>query len=880
MNPGKGLKTYIVLLALVLLINTASAADFPDGSITGEARIGLLKFQVKQLQQQVLHSLIMKQKDPAQSPDLKAVEAILHRYQLLGARSRISGLMDQPEFAATMNTLGRRVYEMKRLAHQQTPGPAKTFTGTGAQLPRLTPGFASGPNDACENSSPIQDGVTIQGDTCGATADGFSSCSYGPGPDVWFRYTAQEDGPVLANLVDTTAWMTVSVHSGCPGVIENEIACGEYGRAVFDAQAGETYLIRVAGIDETEIGGFRLSVHPSGSIVGDVIDSYSSSPIQDASVDLIDTEDNYVDSTTTDRTGHYSFQGVSAATYFIVAHDDNGHLAQLYDHLPMADPVTGTPVIVKDDQTTGPIHFALDPGGSISGHLRDAKTGSPITEGYTIAETADDPYAGFGFLDENGAYRVSGLPAGFYYIRTSTYAYLDELYDNVACPGSGCELAGGTPVAVNLGQETSGINFDLDLGATITGKVWAPKGPGVGEYDVEVDIVNSQGEYVGWSYIDDSGNYSVPGLPTGTHFAVAYMYEPYFSRSPYVDQIYKSIPCFLENCDVTTGKPLSLVTGKITDNINFKLSMGGLIAGRVIDSNTGKPLMDVRVQAFDQDGNWVSSGSTNKKGVYEVPTLNTGRYYAVARSETHLGQLYPATPCDEGCDVTAGTPVDVKYGLKTGRVDFQLQEGGRISGTVLGGDGNPLSYVELGLFDLAGNGLSFVESDENGGYNIPGLETGNYFIRTFNYDNYLDKAYHDADCSPGSCDFSKANSVAVVAGQNTPDINFVLDATGGGIAGTITDALDGMPIRGFVEIFDSTGQSASFGFGDSCGRYRSEGALPSGSFFVKTDEWEYQNELYNNLICPDGCDPTTGTPVSVTSGSTTDGIDFSLEPEN
>ena len=55
---------------------------------------------------------------------------------------------------------------------------------------------------------------------------------------------------------------------------------------------------------------------------------------------------------------------------------------------------------------------------------------------------------------------MEGLPTGFYVVFTEDFqglGYIREYYDNVSDQGS------VTPVAVTAEQETTGINFTLDI---------------------------------------------------------------------------------------------------------------------------------------------------------------------------------------------------------------------------------------------------------------------------------------------------------------------------------------------------------------------------------------------------------------------------------
>src|SRR5207237_825302 len=119
--------------------------------------------------------------------------------------------------------------------------------------------------------------------------------------------------------------------------------------------------------------------------------------------------------------------------------------------------------------------------------------------------------------------------------------------------------------------------------------------------------------------------------------------------------------------------------------------------------------------------------------------------------------------------------------------------------------------------------------------------------------------------------------IVVTISVNTPGINFALDF-GGSISGMVTDAATNAASASGIDIYDSTGNFASYGYTDSSGNY-AVGGLPTGNYFAVTGNYSgYVDELYNNIICPRGnCDPTTGTPIAVTVSNNTPGINFPLD---
>src|SRR5262245_26914820 len=142
-----------------------------------------------------------------------------------------------------------------------------------AALLLAAPASAQPANDNCANAPSIGN-VTVSGTTVGATIDGSSGCSGGSAPDVWYRYTATATTTITVSTCNPgTGYDTViSVHTGCPGTIANQIICNDdvtcqFGvfrsLLTFQAVNGVQYLIRVAGFGSAT-GAFELSVGPGG----------------------------------------------------------------------------------------------------------------------------------------------------------------------------------------------------------------------------------------------------------------------------------------------------------------------------------------------------------------------------------------------------------------------------------------------------------------------------------------------------------------------------------------------------------------------------------------------------------------------------------------
>lgn len=80
-----------------------------------------------------------------------------------------------------------------------------------------------------------------------------------------------------------------------------------------------------------------------------------------------------------------------------------------------------------------------------------------------------------------------------------------------------------------------------------------------------------------------------------------------------------------------------------------------------------------------------------------------------------------------------------------------------------------------------------------------------------------------------------------------------------------------------VWFYDDAGDYLTSSTTDSSGVYSNYNGLVTGSYHVRTwNDLGYINELYDDKPCVGGCTISEGTPITVTLGSTSDGIDLAL----
>lgn len=116
------------------------------------------------------------------------------------------------------------------------------------------------PNDCCSNPNPVGDGET-EFNTGGATTDGppeeacnFPFDDHQIGSDIWYCYQATCDGEAVVSLCDSEYDTKLAVYADCECPTADPIECsdddcgvGLESRVTFQAQAGESYLIRIGG---------------------------------------------------------------------------------------------------------------------------------------------------------------------------------------------------------------------------------------------------------------------------------------------------------------------------------------------------------------------------------------------------------------------------------------------------------------------------------------------------------------------------------------------------------------------------------------------------------------------------------------------------------
>ena len=641
-----------------------------------------------------------------------------------------------------------------------------------------------------------------------------------------------------------------------------------------DSTTGTT----VAVVEGQVTPGIDFELEKGGSVTGNVEVDPAGPALENVAVEVWDSAGEYATTGWTNASGDYiTERGLPKGDYHAKTWNDQGYVNELYDDKTcpgFCDVLTGDVIAVDEGVSTPGIDFALSSGGLISGSITAEGTGQQLADVWVDILDSTGKHVANGRTDSVGFYTIfASLAPGTYKAKTwNDLGYVNEIYDGESCP-NWCDPSIGDDIVVAAGLTTAEIDFELALGGRISGTVTAD-GAGTPLEGVFVDLFTPAGEFISNPSSDSMGDYLSPALPAGTYYARTW------NDQGYVNELYDNVPCF--GCVLTSGTPIVLTAGTITEDIDIALGQGSQISGTVTQDGGGAPIEGIHVEIFGSSGQLLAWAGTDASGDYVInESFAAGLYYIKTWNDLgFINELYDGVPC-AFCVATDGTPLVISAAETAYDVDFSLSRGGLISGTVTDHNTHAkLANIGVHVHDLSGNWIQSTGTDSNGDYLMKvGLPTGNYYSRTSNGQGYVNEVHSDVPCI-GACEFDSATSIAVTQGSTTTGIDFAL-TKGAKVSGTVTDAGTGLPIDDSeVVIVTASGRVAAGARVRPDGTYTTWGAVPSGTYFVATrNHAGYLDELHSEKPCMGGgefCDLTQGTPLLVVAGTDVTDIDFTL----
>ena len=646
-----------------------------------------------------------------------------------------------------------------------------------------------------------------------------------------------------------------------------------------------------------------LLVHPQLAVTleGTLTDAGTSAPLGGSGfvVTAYDSAGQVVQSASPDASGHYQIQPPTPGTYFVKVSQASGYVPELHGNIACiaADcPVTsGTPVVLASG-SSATVDFALAREGIFTGTVRRASDGSGIGGLHVHVYNASTSLVNTGTslspvtTGLDGTYSVGGLSPGIYFARVSIGSssptggidFIPELYGGLLCPRhvpvTDCRIASGAPIVVNEGATTSGIDFSLDAGATISGTVvsdgtLAPlANVPVAAFAGTVQVADAAG--FGTIGTDGAGQYTIRGLPPGT-YRVRTMSRP-SPPNNYVNEWYSEV------CVGCPGVPAGVAVGSgaLVTGINFSLATGGAISGRVTCAPGSVRVAGPQIHAYSASGLLVRTIQVQTDALgcsssdYLIEGLPTGQYFLLARDVPQdpvnimlpeggdlIDELYNDVVCVAAdCDVRRGTPVAVTAGSTTSGVDFALARGASI---------DVFPTPPLSIFDARGVELVSVVR-QNIGFPLMqfvGLPAGTYFVKIR---DTLQFGIVCPDCPPTS-------GTPILIPPGTASLNMPLPVPPSQrVSGTVRNVVGNTPLSTIgVELYTDAGRRGGSAVTDLFGNYSISSVVP-GTYFLRTvNDRGFVDRLYSDVECA-SCDVRNGTPITVTSGSDVVGIDITL----
>ena len=380
----------------------------------------------------------------------------------------------------------------------------------------------------------------------------------------------------------------------------------------------------------------------------------------------------------------------------------------------VAMPVTSTlmPATTVTSTTAQPqpvppeITFVMSRGATISGAVVDAETGLPIAnveiEAQSVVDGGPNSYTS---TDADGRYTLRGVAPGSYRIKTWTNSrnYIPELY------GDTFNWDNASLVTVRGTEPVEGIDFDLRHGATVSGRV-IDSATGAPISNIGISGGPADEGHISWTETDSNGNYSLRGLPDG-------VVEVFVDGEGYIqDRTWVRVDA-----------------AESVKGIDFDLTLGGTISGRVTDEDTGLPIPNVRVKAEQQNREGSrSDASTDADGRFVISGVAPGTYVIKAEGdwEGYIREIYNDTLSWDDANLVVVHGTEPVHGI-----DLSLKLGASISGQIIDESGHPIPNLDVSAGPVYGDHLSWARTDGNGVYVLRGLPDGviGIFVRGENY---------------------------------------------------------------------------------------------------------------------------------------------------
>lgn len=259
-----------------------------------------------------------------------------------------------------------------------------------------------------------------------------------------------------------------------------------------------------------------------------------------------------------------------------------------------------------------------------------------------------------------------------------------------------------------------------------------------------------QNRTVAKAVTDDDGNYRLTRLPAG-RFTITPIAKAYVVGD---SGNYKQ-----------PGQSVNVAEGESIEKIDFALVRGGVMTGRITDTE-GRPIIGEQVSVAFEDGSRGTSSmynftqsrnKTDDRGIYRIYGLDPGKYKvsvgrAVSGGEAAGmglgGSQYTLTYYPGVAEASKAEAIEINEGTEVANIDItpgKFARGFSVSGRVIDANSNQpvanafIAYSTVSDENQTLGQMNFTgsQSDTNGKFHLEGLEPGHYaaFTMTIGREN-------------------------------------------------------------------------------------------------------------------------------------------------
>ncbi|MEK6234617.1 MAG: carboxypeptidase regulatory-like domain-containing protein, partial [Planctomycetales bacterium] len=610
---------------------------------------------------------------------------------------------------------------------------------------------------------------------------------------------------------------------------------------------------------------------------GDCVIDPGETPLENVTIQLLNSGGDVVASTVTDATGAYRFDDLPPGVYGVQEVQPGGFFnggvgigSAGGTNAPAQPDLIRDVALVSGEQATG-YNFCEHPpstvggqvyvDGNLNGIMEADEAGLAGVElellnanGVVVASTV---------TDAGGNYQFDGLREGTYSVREIQPAGFFDGLDSAGTSGGVAHNPGDliSDITLTPGVEAANYKFGELAPASLGGRIHADLDgdcvidPGETPLDnVTVQLLNASGDVIATTATDADGEYRFDDLPPGVY------------------GIQEVQPSGLFNGDVALGSAggvlaatdrvteISLASGEDATGYNFCEHPPSTIGGHVfVDADLDgirdageNGIQGVSLELLDDDGSVLDATVTDADGGYSFDGLPSGTYQI--REVQPLGLLDGQDSAGTAGGVAVNPGDLIREITLTPGTNAQNYDFGEILPAALSGrihadvDGDcvvdpgetPLDNVTVALLNAGGDVIATTTTDAEGIYRFEGLAPGEYGVHESQPSGLLDGDAHVGSAGGSVADANTIVGVALQGGAEAVGYDFCehppavlngqvfVDANDDGILDDGENGIEGVQLK----LLNGDGEVVATTVTDADGGYRFDGLFP-GEYAVR-----------------------------------------------